>query len=648
MLSCPVVSCRVSPCACRTPNINIFRDPRWGRGQETPGEDTYLSSEYVYYLIRGYQEGEDSRFYKIVADCKHYAGYDIEDWHGNERYGYNAVISMQDLAETYLPAFKSCLKDAHVGSAMCSYNAVNGVPACANGFLMNEIARNRWGWNGWITSDCDAVGNIYDSHHYTSNFSTLVSITLRAGCDIDCGGTLSAHGDRAYAEGAINDTDLDIALNRQFQSLVQLGYFDPPAGQPYRNYGWEHVNTTAAHSLDYTATLESIVLLKNDGLLPLSMSSVKTIAVVGPNANNEYVDEGNYNGNPCFLHTPFYSLSTMSGVKATYSKGVDVNTTDVSGIAAALTDAKAADVVVYVGGIDEGIEREGHDRNTIDLPGQQINFLKQLEATGKPLIVILFGGGGVDITYLRDSGKTNAILWAGYPAQSGGDALADVLFGKYSPAGRLPVTWYPEEYVDQVPMTDQSMRASSGNPGRTYKFYTGKPVYAFGTGLSYTTFSYTTVDMVRPSYDIAELAEHALLDLPALKDVATTINVTNTGSVVSDVVVLAYVSSDVSPPGITPPIKELFDYARVHSLQPGQSEVITFGLSYRVLSHVDEAGHSWLLPGRYQLRIQNEDELVHEFELTGQPLLVEEMPANDFAPSKSAAAQTHRHERASA
>ena len=271
----------------------------------------------------------------------------------------------------------------------------------------------------------------------------------------------------------------------------------------------------------------------------------------------------------------------------TYAKGADVNSTSTSGFQEALNNAKNADVVVYIGGIDESIESEGHDRNTIDLPGQQLNLLKQLEGVNKPLIVILYGGGGVDITYLRDSSNTKAIIWAGYPAQSGGDAIVDVLFGRYSPAGRLPVTWYPADYVNQVPMTDQSMRASDTNPGRTYKFYTGTPVYAFGHGLSYSTFSYQVVDAVRPTYRIADLAPAAMADDPtAPKEVALTLNVTNTGSVVSDVVVLAFVNSSASPEGVTPPLKELFDYARVHMLRPGASRVITFGLSYRVLTHV--------------------------------------------------------------
>ena len=547
--------------------------------------------------------------------------------------------------ETYLPSFKSCLKDARVGSAMCSYNAVNGVPACANGFLMNDIARGRWGWEGWITSDCDAVGNIYDSHHYVSNFSTLVQITLRAGCDIDCGSTLSNHGVQAYNDGAINDMDLDIALIRQFSSLVRLGYFDPSATQPYRQYGWEHVNTSYAHSLDRVATLESIVLLKNDGVLPLQASAVKSIALIGPHGNNPGVQEGNYNGRPCFISTPYTALQAMAGLTVTLAHGADVNSTSTAGFAEALAAAKAADVVIYVGGIDGSIEREGHDRNTVDLPGQQLNLLKQLEAVGKPLVVILFGGGGVDISYLRDSASTKAIIWAGYPSQSGGTSLVDVLYGNYSPAGRLPVTWYPEDYVNQVPMTDQSMRASSGNPGRTYKFYTGTPVYPFGHGLSYSTFSYQVVNAVRPRYQISELAMNAVVD-DRQADVALTLNVTNTGRVVSDVVVLAFVNSSASVPGVTPPMKELFDYARIHRLQPGSSEVITFGLSYRVLSHVDEDGSQWLLPGRYEVTVQNEREVVMAFDLEGEAALIEDLPqppAHFVKGSREKA--EHRHSR---
>ena len=344
------------------------------------------------------------------------------------------------------------------------------------------------------------------------------------------------------------------------------------------------------------------------------------------------------------------------GLTVSLAKGADVNSTSTSGFQEALDNAKNADIVIYIGGIDGSIERESHDRNTIDLPGQQLNLIQQLEAVGKPVIVILLSGGGLDVSYLRDSANTKAIIWAGYPAQTGGDAIVDVLFGSYSPAGRLPVTWYPADYVNSVPMTDQSMRSSSSNPGRTYKFYTGKPVFPFGQGLSYTTFSYQTVDAVRSSYAISELAANALLDDREVKDIALTLNVTNTGKVASDVVVLAFVSSSVSPAGVTPPLKELFDFARLYSreMTPGASQVITFGLGYRVLTHVDVNGDSWLLPGVYQVRIQNEDEVVQEFELTGEPALIEALnaPKTHQPPATTPASLTkssgHRHERVAA
>lgn len=456
--------------------------------------------------VIGYQEGEDSKYYKVVADCKHYAGYDVEvrtaqhhshshrsshaagpvcsslltsrsavcvgciqNWGNNLRYGYNAIISTQDLVETYLPSFKSCLKDAKVGSAMCSYNAVNGVPACANNFLMNEVARDRWGWEGWITSDCGAVSGIFDNHHYVQNHSAQVAVTLRGGCDIGCDSALTQYGEQAYADGSIDDYDLDLAMTRQFASLVRLGYFDSPANQPYRHYGHERVATPLARHLSMRAALESIVLLKNDGTLPLDMSAVSTIALIGPNANGSDSQIGNYNGTACFMHTALESMQAMPGVTVNYAFGAEVNGTSQAGFKAAIAAAQSADIIVYVGGINQTIESEGNDRNTIDLPGQQIALIQQLAQVGKPFIVVLWGGGGMDVSDARDNKAVNAMIWQGYPSQSGGDALVDVLFGGWAPAGRLPVTWYPASYVDAVPMTDQSMRASEGNPGRTYK-----------------------------------------------------------------------------------------------------------------------------------------------------------------------------------
>jgi len=621
-----------------TPNINIFRDPRWGRGQETPGEDTFLSSEYVYYLINGYQKGEsDQKYYKIVADCKHYAGYDIENWGGNDRYGYNAIISEQDLVETYLPSFKSCLKDAQVGSAMCSYNAVNGVPACANGMLMNDVARNRWNWNQedqWITSDCGALGDIINNHHYVKNNSQLVQVVLQNGCDIGCDSEIADHGAQAVADGSISEGDLDLALTRTFASLIKLGYFDSPVNQPYRQYGIEKVNTPDSQALTLRAAQESMVLLKNDGLLPLDLSKYKSVAVVGPNADSPGAQIGNYAGRACFMNTPRHSLES-AGLTVNYAQGCAINSTSTSGFADALKAAQNSDFIVYVGGIDSSIEAEGKDRDTIDLPGQQSPLIKQLGALGKPFIIVLMNGGSVDVRREFADNNVNAMVWAGYSSSAGGDAIVGLLSGEYSPAGRLPVTWYPNEYIS-VPMTDQSMRADdkTGNPGRTYKFYTGRPVFPFGYGLSYTTFDYHTINAPRKLAinDLVQ-AHRGIFDERGTMATTWTVNITNTGSVKSDVSVLAYVSSDATFAGVTPPIKELYDYTRIHSLAPGASEVYTFGLSYRVFSSVDEHGHAWLLPGTYRLALQHDSVLTEEFELVGEPFLIEDSPVSKAKPT---------------
>lgn len=343
-------------------------------------------------------------------------------------------------------------------------------------------------------------------------------------------------------------------------------------------------------------------------------------------------------------------MSALAGVKVNYVYGTDVNGTSQDGFADAVAAAQAADIVIYVGGINQSIESEGNDRNTIDLPGQQVQLIQALGQVGKPLIVVIWGGGGVDVSDARDSKAVNAILWQGYPSQSGGDALVEVLFGAYAPAGKLPVTWYPADYVNQVPMTDQSMRPSANNPGRTYKFYSGTPVYPFGQGLSYSTFSYSVVQEESVStYDINALAASAKVD-DRLKDVQMTVNVTNTGKVASEVVVLAFVSSNASMPGVTPPIKELFDYARP-MLAVGESTTIIFGLSYRVLAHVDEDGHQWLLPGTYKLAINNEEDALHHVELTGEAVMIEDFPTPGSSTKKPAAAskpvsvETHRHKR---
>ncbi|KNZ75698.1 putative exo-1,4-beta-xylosidase bxlB, partial [Termitomyces sp. J132] len=393
-----------------TPNINLFRDPRWGRGQETPGEDPFHISQYVLNLVDGLQGGIDpTPYFKIVADCKHYAAYDIENWEGNDRTSFNAVVTNQDLSEYYLPSFQSCVRDAKVGSIMCSYNSVNGIPSCANSYLLQTILRDFWGFNDdrWVTSDCDAVDNIFSTHHFTSTYAQAVADALKAGTDIDCGNTYAEHLPEALNQSLITRADLEKALIRQYTSLVRLGYFDPPDVQPYRQLDWSDVNSPNAQQLAYQAAVEGIVLLKNDGTLPLD-TSIKKLALIGPFANATTQMQGNYQGIAPFLISPLQGAMN-AGYQATFVAGTTISDTSTAGFAAAVAAAQSADAVIFAGGIDGTVENEGQDRTTIVWPGVQLDLIAALEAVGKPLVVLQFGGGQVDDSALKNN-QTSSIL----------------------------------------------------------------------------------------------------------------------------------------------------------------------------------------------------------------------------------------------
>lgn len=352
-----------------TPNINPYKDPRWGRGQETPGEDPFHLSSYVHQLILGLQGGFDAQPYKkIAATYKHFAGYDLEDWEGNARYGFDAVINSQDLREYYLPPFQECARDSNVQSVMCSYNAVNRVPTCADDYLLQTILREYWGWteeDQWVTSDCDAVNNIFNAsswnvpkygHNYTAIPEKAVAVALNAGTDLDFGTFYPDFLGAAYEQGLLNISTLDRSLIRRYVSLVRLGYFDHPAIQPYRQLTFVNVSTNDSQSLALQAAEEGIVLLKNDGTLPLA-SDVKTAALIGPWAAATTQMQGNYFGVAPYLHSPLYAAQEAS-LSVMYAMGADINSTNTTGFGAALAIAKQADAIIYAGGIDISIEAE--------------------------------------------------------------------------------------------------------------------------------------------------------------------------------------------------------------------------------------------------------------------------------------------------
>jgi len=410
-----------------TPNINPFKDPRWGRGQETPGEDPFLTSQYVINLIDGLQGGIDPRpYYKIAADCKHFAAYDLENWEGIDRSDFDAKVSLQDLSEYYLPSFQSCVRDAKVASVMCSFNSVNGIPSCANSYLLQDVLRDFWGFNEdrWVTADCDAVGNIFNTHNFTKSLAEAAADALKAGTDLDCGTTYSMYLPEALEKSLITRADLEKALTRQYASLMRCvailefaihytntphdraGYFDSPELQPYRQLDWSDVNKPDAEALAYRAAAEGLVLIKNTDLLPLSPT--KRLAVIGPYANATSAMQGNYFGAAPFIVTPLQGAVT-AGFRVQYAHGTDVGGTSDAGFKEAINIGKSADVIIFAGGIDHTIEDEAKDRLIITWTGNQLELIKQLAALGKPMIIVQFGGGQVDDSELLANDAVSVI-----------------------------------------------------------------------------------------------------------------------------------------------------------------------------------------------------------------------------------------------
>lgn len=482
-----------------SPNVNIFRDPRWGRGQETPGEDPVLASKYAAGYVRGLQEADDSDKLKVAACCKHYTAYDLDNWKGIQRYTFNAVVTKQDMHDTYQPPFKSCVIDGNVASVMCSYNQVNGVPTCADPDLLAGTIRGDWKLNGYIVSDCDSVDVLYNNQHYTKTPEDAAAITILAGLDLNCGSFLGQHTLAAVQGGKLNESDVDRAISSNFATLMRLGFFDgdPRKLSPYGGLGPSDVCTAAHQELARDAARQGIVLLKNsNGGLPLSSKSIESLAVIGPNANVTKTMIGNYEGTPCKYTTPLQGLT--ASVSTVYQPGCQDVACAGNSLQLDLAKAAAAqaDATVLVVGADQSIEREGFDRVNLYLPGQQPLLVTEIAKVAKgPVILVIMSGGPFDISFAKTNDNISSILWVGYPGEAGGAALADVIFGLYNPSGRLPVTWYPQSFADNVPMTDMRMRPdkTTGYPGRTYRFYTGDTVYSFGDGLSYTQHNHYLV-----------------------------------------------------------------------------------------------------------------------------------------------------------
>ena len=638
-----------------SPQINLVRDPRWGRGQETPGEDPYHTGQFGIAFTQGVEQGEDLRYTKVMSVGKHYFGYDLEGWGNSTRFSFNAIISTQDIVETMLPPWQAAIQTGGMSGFMCSYTAINGEPSCAAGDWINGLARGRWGMPGPVISDCAAIEMLADptGHHYVNSSDATMTVAMRGGCDVPCGNYYQLHGPQALTDGAINSTDVDIAFTRVINAMVRLGWFDDPFKQPYKYYNCSHVSSQQHQQLAYKVAAAGLVLLKNTAdLLPLSLQTTKTVAVIGPNSDSERSYLGNYAGTPPYIHTVVYGLKRLTGLRVVnVTTAITGDSDDPSVVKAAISAAQAADYTIFVGGLDTWREGEGADRTNISLPQCQSTLLSLLEqASSKPIIAVILSGSSLDLTYLRDSPRTGAIVWGGYSGQDGGTAIADLLFGSFSPAGRLPITFYPDEYVNQVAMDDMQMRPHGSSLGRTYKFYTGKAVFPFGYGLSYTTFDYQWTPSVQAESILSVQSVRASMQQSGglqAQVVSYTVTVTNTGKVTSDVSVLGFIQSTVSTspspasalaPSFSPPLAQLFDYQRVHSLTPGSSISLVLMVSVSDLTQVDVNGDRWLVSANHTVWIGTSDRqhalLTHSFHCQGWNKLIQTNPLSDIKHSQ--------------
>ncbi|HEX8351565.1 MAG TPA: glycoside hydrolase family 3 C-terminal domain-containing protein, partial [Pyrinomonadaceae bacterium] len=709
-----------------SPNINIFRDPRWGRGHETYGEDPHLTARLGVEFVRGMQ-GDNPKYLKTIATPKHYA---VHSGPEPERHFFDASASVRDMRDTYLPAFRAAVVEAGAGSVMCAYNRVNGEPACASDFLLNDVLRGEWKFGGYVVSDCDAVADIYKHHKYTKTEEEGVALAVKRGTELTCGYEYRALP-AAVKQGLISEAEIDAAVKRLFAARFRLGMFDPPEMVKYAGIPFD-VNDSAAHrELARAAARESMTLLKNEGdTLPLR-KDLKTVAVIGPNADSLEVLLGNYHGIPskyvtavegirakvspattvlhamgttltgeALIPVPASAYTTEGGapglgaeyfaneelkgepaVKRTDAQlnfnwftdppapglpydrfsarwtgrltppssgtyrfgakaddGVRVYLDDklvvdtwasrdaptnvpveMEGGRAyklrveffdryadataklvwgpprlaetmfeeAVSAARRADVVVMALGLAPSVEGEemrvktegfrGGDRTALELPKVQEDLLRAVHAAGKPVVLVLFSGGGVAVNWADR--EVPAIVQAWYPGEEGGSGLADVLFGDYNPAGRLPVTFYKS--ASQLPPFEDY-----GMEGKTYRYFRGDPLYPFGHGLSYTRFQYRDLRVKKR--------------VRAGETVEVSAEVLNAGRVAGDEVAQLYVTDAAASAPV--PLRALKGFERVH-LRPGESRRVTFKLAPRDLAFVDASGKSVLEPGEFRVSL---------------------------------------------
>lgn len=569
-----------------SPNVNIFRDPRWGRGQETYGEDPYLTSRLGVAYVEGLQGDGDTL--KSAACAKHFA---VHSGPEAVRHEFNAVATKKDMAETYLPAFKACVQEAGVEAVMGAYNRTNGEPCCGSKTLMQDILRGEWGFEGHYVSDCWAIKDFHEKHMVTHTMEESAALALKSGCDINCGVTY-LYLLKALEQGLVTEEEITEAAVRAFTTRYLLGLFD---GSEYDDILYEKVECEEHLEVAQQLTRESVVLLKNDGVLPLDVSAGKTIGVIGPNADSREALVGNYHGTSSRYITVLEGIQDKVGHngRVLYSEGSHLFKDRVENlawendrIAEAVIVAKHSDVVVLCVGLNETLEGEegdtgnsyaSGDKNDLLLPESQRKLLDAVLAVGKPVVVCLLAGSAIDLSVAQE--KAAAVLQLWYPGARGGKAVADILFGDCSPSGKLPVTFY--RTLEELPaFEDYSMK------GRTYRYMEQEALYPFGYGLTYGDVRVEKAEVVSVDEKTGDRIVRA--------------TVKNVGAVDTGDVLQIYVKDTKSPFAV--PNHSLCAFARVF-LKAGESREISLPVSGNAFLVVNEEGAFVRGSGSYTLYV---------------------------------------------
>ena len=557
-----------------SPNINIFRDPRWGRGHETYGEDPYLTSRLGVRFVEGLQG--DGPVMKAAACAKHYA---VHSGPEAIRHEFNAECSMKDMWETYLPAFEALVTEADVEAVMGAYNRTNGEPCCGHKYLMEEVLRGKWKFDGHFTSDCWAIKDFHEAHKVTKNARESAALALKSGCDVNCGNTY-LHLLAAVEEGLITEEEITTAAERLLTTRYLLGLFE---GSEYDEIPYEVVECKEHVEAALDMARKGSVLLKNDGILPLDKSKLKTIGVIGPNADSRVALIGNYHGTSSRYITVLEGIQdeVEDEVRVLYSEGCQLFKDKTENLAwtqdrisEAVITAEHSDVVILCVGLDETLEGEegdtgnsdaSGDKKDLHLPKVQEELIQKVTAVGKPTVIVLMAGSAIDLNYAQE--HCNGILLAWYPGARGGKAVADLLFGKVSPSGKLPVTFYKD--LEGMPeFTDYSMK------NRTYRYMEGEALYPFGYGLTYGKVQ------VKEARVLNEVTRES--------DIEVQVTAENRGNLRTEEVVQIYIKDLESPLAVRN--YSLCAFGRV-DLEAGESKTLTLRIPNRAMEVVDEQGN---------------------------------------------------------